>query len=126
MTTASILCTALLCISTFAADQKGHSSVFACNLKAISAAERPRYNDLMKRLQTAIRHRNELPDGFLFKLDGSTITLREVAEWMTMERLCCPFLTFQLSASGDRTDWLLKLTGADGVKPLLQTEFPAH
>lgn len=43
---------------------------------------------------------------------------------MAMERLCCPFLTLQLSAAGSEADWLLKLTGPDGVKPLLQAEFP--
>jgi hypothetical protein len=98
--------------------------VFACNLKAISATERPRYNDLMKRLRSATRDRSELPDGYTFKLDSKAITLPEVAEWISMERLCCPFLTLQISASGDQTDWLLKLTGPKGVKPLLQAEFP--
>jgi hypothetical protein len=62
--------------------------------------------------------RSELPDGYAFKLDSKTISLPEVAEWISMERLCCPFLTLQLSASGDQVDWLLKLTGPKGAKPL--------
>jgi hypothetical protein len=41
-----------------------------------------------------------------------------------MERLCCPFLTLQIAASGDRADWLLTLTGPEGVKPLIRAEFP--
>ena len=126
MTIASVLCAALLCVGICAGDQKGNSSVFACNLKAIGAAVRPRYNDLTSRLRTAIRDRTELPDGFKFRLNGSTISLPEIAEWMTMERLCCPFLTLQLAVSGNQTDWWLKLTGSEGVKPLLQAEFPAH
>jgi hypothetical protein len=40
-----------------------------------------------------------------------------------MERLCCPFLTFQLEASGSQIDWTLKLTGPRGVKQLLRFEF---
>jgi hypothetical protein len=119
-----MLCASLLCIGVCAA-QDSTTPVFACNLKAISAAERPRYNDLMKRLRIAARDRSELPDGYAFKLDSKTISLPEVAEWISMERLCCPFLTLQLSASGDQTDWLLKLTGPKGVKPLLQAEFPS-
>ncbi len=126
MRIASVLCAALFCASVSAGDPKGDPSVFACNLKAIRAAERPRYNDLMSRLRTAIRGRRELRDGFEFRLNGSTISLSDLAEWMTMERLCCPFLTFQLSVSGNQADWWLKLTGAEGVKPLLQAEFPAH
>lgn len=117
-----MLCASLLCIGVCAAQDS--IPVFACNLKAISASERPRYNDLTKRLRNAARNRSELPDGYAFKLDNKTISLPEVAEWISMERLCCPFLTLQLSASGDQADWLLKLTGPPGVKPLLQAEFP--
>jgi hypothetical protein len=68
----------------------------ACNLKAISTSERPRYNDLVKWLRVAVQDRNERPDRYDYKLDTKKITLPEVAEWIKMERLCCPFLTFQL------------------------------
>ena len=118
------ICTSLLCIGVCAAQGSTPAPVFACNLKAISATERPRYNDLMKRLRSATRDRSELPDGYTFKLDSKAVSLPEVAEWISMERLCCPFLTLQISASGDQADWLLKLTGPKGVKPLLQEEFP--
>lgn len=118
-----MVCASLLCIAVCAA-QDDTTPVFACNLKAISAAERPRYNDLMKRLRSAVRDRSELPDGYAFKLDSKTISLPEVAEWISMERLCCPFLTLQVSASGDLADWSLKLTGPKGVKSLLEAEFP--
>lgn len=121
--TIAMLCASLLCIGVCAA-QDSATAVFACNLKAISAAERPRYTDLMKRLRSAARDRSELPDGYAFKLDSKKVSLPEVAEWISMERLCCPFLTLQLSASGDQPDWLLKLTGPKGVKPLLEAEFP--
>lgn len=107
-----------------AADEKHHPSVFACNLKAISAAERPRYNDLVKRIRTAIRSRREIANGYVFKVDSKALTLPEAAEWVSMERLCCPFLTLQLTASGNQADWLLTLTGPEGVKPLITTEFP--
>jgi hypothetical protein len=97
--------------------------VIACNIKAISAAERPRYNDLMKRLRLAIRGRSEGRGGYTLKLNGKAISFPEVADWISMERLCCPFLTFQLSASGNQSDWALKLTGPRGVKALLEAEF---
>jgi hypothetical protein len=99
--------------------------VIACNLKAITAAKRPRYDDLMKRLRAAVRERDNRHDGYSYELDSTGITLPEVAEWMSMERLCCPFLKLQLSAAGNREGWVLTLTGPEGVKPLLETEFPA-
>src|SRR5882724_11682593 len=118
MTIATLICAGLSCIGACLA-QTAAPPAIACNPNAISAAERPRYNDLMKRLHASARSRNELPDGYVYKLDGKAITLRDVAEWMGLERLCCPFLTLQLSASGNHNDWSLTLTGPPGVKALL-------
>lgn len=126
MTIATALCASLLCVGVCSAAQDRAAPVIACNLKAISSADRPRYNDLMKRLRSAVRDRSELSDGFAFTLNGSTIQLPEVAEWMNLERRCCPFLVVQLSVSGEKANGLLTLTGPEGVKALLQMEFPAH
>jgi hypothetical protein len=109
-----------------AAAQKNASTALVCNLKAISAVERPRYNQLVKRVREAIRDRTEISNGYAFKLDSKTITFPAAAEWIDMERLCCPFLTLQLSAAGNQTHWILTLTGPEGVKPLVDVEFPMH
>jgi hypothetical protein len=97
----------------------------ACDLKAIEVGQRPHYANLMKRLRAAVQERSNRDDGYAYKLDSTGITLPEVAEWMNMERLCCPFLTLQLSAAGNEESWFLTLTGPEGVKPLLEAEFPA-
>jgi hypothetical protein len=121
MTLAVILGLSLFCVGVCAAADG--SAPLACNIKAISAAERPRYNDLIKRLRIAFQDRSELADGYAYKLDTKKMTLPEVAEWITMERLCCPFLRFQLDvkANGDSQ---LALRGPDGTKPVLREEFP--
>lgn len=124
MTAATTLWAFLFCLCACGAkDQSAGAPVFACNLKAISAAERPRYNDLAKRIRAAIRDRSEIANGYAFKLDSKTVTLPEAAEWVGMERLCCPFLILQLSASGSQTNWVLTLTGPEGVKPLIAAAF---
>ncbi len=124
MTIATALCASLLCVGVCAAAEGRAAPVIACNLKAIDAADRPRYNDLLMRLRVAVRNRSELSDGFAFTLDGKAMDLPQVAEWISVERRCCPFLSFQLCASGDKADWVLKLTGPEGVKALLELEFP--
>jgi len=68
--------------------------------------------------------REEISDGYLFRLDGQTVSLPETAEWIAAERRCCPFLRFQLSASGEQANWILAVTGPAGVKPILDAEFP--
>ena len=97
--------------------------VLACNMKAISSRERVRYNTLMKGIKNAVRHQRELADGYAWDLDGKKATMPDVAEWMSMERRCCPFLTLQLEALGDGADFTVKLLGAEGVKAFLQSEF---
>ena len=126
MTIPTTVFASLLGIGLCAVPLASGSPILACNLKAIGSAERPRYTELMKRLRAAVHDRSELRDGYSFKLDSKSIALSEVAEWVAMERLCCPFLTFQLEASGSQIGWMLKLTGPEGVKPLLQSEFPAQ
>jgi hypothetical protein len=126
MTIATMLCLSLLCAGVCASGQDAGRPVIACNVKAISAAERPHYMELMKTLRRAVRDRRELPTGYTYVIDSKTIGLKEVTEWITMERLCCPFLDFQLSISSKGTEYSLALTGPEGVKPLLQAEFPAR
>ena len=123
MTLATVLCFSLLCVSVCSAAEG--DAPLACNIKAISAAERPRYNDLVKRLRIAITDRSELSDGYAYKLDTKKITLPEVAEWITMERLCCPFLAFQLDVKGNGASQLT-MRGPVGAKTVLREEFPEN
>lgn len=103
--------------------QNSKEVVIACNQNAITKAERPRYTNLTRKLRAGVRNRSEMADGYSYKLDGSSIPLSEVGEWISMERLCCPFLTLRLSVTGGDKDWLLTLTGPEGVKSLLMLEF---
>ena len=98
-------------------------TVLACNLNAISQGDRHRYTDLFRRLQAAIADRHELPDGYLFRLNGQSLSLADVAQWISLERLCCPFFTFQLEATGAQPDYWLSLQGPDGAKTIIDKEF---
>ena len=100
--------------------------IIACNLNVLGIAARARYHGLVKRLRDAVRERSELPTGYAFRLEAAAITLPEVAEWMEMERLCCPFLSLQLSTVGNQADWKLNLTGPEDVKPILEGVFSSR
>ena len=97
--------------------------IIACNIHAISTAQLPRYNDLVSRLRSAMRDRTELADGYSYSLNPGKITLPEVSEWITMERLCCPFLIFELAGAGEASR--LTMRGPDGAKAVLREEFAA-
>jgi hypothetical protein len=94
----------------------------ACDREAIPATERPRYNELLRRMLSAVLERIDLANGYAFRVDGRKLRLAEAAEWVEMERKCCPFLTIELQTTGPDPDWWIRLTGPGGVKALLASE----
>ncbi len=96
---------------------------FACNMKAMNAEQRQRYDVLVKQLQSTIQEIKELPDGYAFRLPPETSTVKDAAEWITYERLCCPFFDFGLEVERNGGAMWLQLTGREGVKPFIRSEF---
>jgi len=121
MNIAASLLGLLACMCALGAD--ANEPVLACNTKAISAAERPRYSELVQKIRLSLRGRRELPDGYVFQLAEKSISLAEVAEWIRMERLCCPFLVFRLEIAGPPADMELTLRGPSGTKTILEGAF---
>ena len=114
----------LALISATPVQQKEDSmSGFYCNVKAFSKEERIQYNELIAKLKTARTGTQELPDGYLFRLDPKRVSLAEVAEWVADERKCCPFFTFEISVEGETGALTLSLKGREGVKPFIRMEF---
>ena len=72
----------------------------ACLRDAISESERPRYKQLAASLRAAVRGHSELADGHSFRIDERRMTLPEAAEWIALERKCCPFLTLRIDVTG--------------------------
>jgi hypothetical protein len=106
-----------------AADSK--SPLIACNMAAISSAQRSRYDVLMKRLRASIQGRREIADGYTFKMDPKGITMAELGEWITLERLCCSFLTFNVEVKNAGATQL-SMRGPEGTKAVLAEDFPAN
>jgi hypothetical protein len=96
---------------------------FYCNLKALSAKERARHQQLAHQLKQATIETEELPGGFGFRLDRTQISLPELAEWISAERQCCPFFDFDIELQRNNGPLWLKLSGKDGVKAFMRKEF---
>jgi hypothetical protein len=93
----------------------------ACNLNAINHAERQRLHVLLDKLSSGATHRKEIPDGYTWSVDGKKMSFAEVAEWVSLESRCCPFLNFgmELSANGEMG---VRLTGGPDVKEFIAAE----
>lgn len=96
---------------------------FACNMKAMNAEQRQRYNLLTKQLRITKQEIRELPDGYVFRLVSEASTVKDAAEWVTYERLCCPFFDFGIEVERYGGAMWLWLTGREGVKSFIRSEF---
>jgi len=92
--------------------------VFACRLDVFDGNERRRYRELRTTMKAAVEETRELPDGYAVRLTSDAGLFRQVAEWITLERRCCPFLALALDWSASDAIWL-RVTGGPGVRELL-------
>lgn len=93
----------------------------ACDMTALSAAERARYDSLRPRVLGAVDQVQETPTGFRLRIGSSTSTAA-IAEWMDMEHRCCPFLDIDLALRADGTNWI-QIGGSATIKAFLDEEF---
>jgi len=92
----------------------------ACRMDAMDAAQRARHTEILTRLRSRVLEVRELADGFAFRLPAAEWSA--AAEFVSLERLCCPFLGFILEQERDAGPIHLRLTGRDGVKEFLRKE----
>jgi hypothetical protein len=97
-------------------------SPFACDMSAFSPAERQQHMASIAEVFGAVEEIRELPDGYAFRLPAETAWVMKVADFITKERLCCPFFGFALQLEPERGALWLRLTGREGVKPFIKTE----
>ncbi len=92
-----------------------------CIPDAIPAEKRATYDDIRALMQTESQSTIELEDGFALHFPNTAVWITRLAEFISLERLCCPFLTFALVVNTDQV--VLHLTGtADGIKEFIRLE----
>jgi hypothetical protein len=91
-------------------------------MSAIEADKRVPHVANAKELFAHVAEVRELNDGFAFRLNDSPDLLAKLAEFIALERLCCPFFGFTIEVEPEGGAVWLKLTGREGVKPFIQAE----
>lgn len=92
-------------------------------MEALDRVERTRRAGLSAELASRLAGIQELPDGFAFSFPREQPLFLTLAEWVTLERRCCPFLDFELVLESRAAPVSLRLTGRPGVKEFLRREF---
>jgi hypothetical protein len=100
----------------------------ACDLDALAPVERERRRTLIHALAQAIVGSVELEHGFELGVDSARLDLPALAEWLALERRCCPFLHFRIELAAGDGPVTVALSGGDGVKDFLRSEmaFPSR
>ncbi|MBX3287915.1 MAG: hypothetical protein KF855_01095 [Acidobacteria bacterium] len=88
-----------------------------------NAEFREREAVLLDRFKEAVIETRETSSGFLYELPFSDSSLSLLTEFMLLEKECCAFLHFSITANagGDRVSF--ELTGPDGAKGLIKELF---
>ncbi len=95
----------------------------ACDLTAIPAEQREHHNATAEQIFASVLETREVPDGYAFHLPEEPGMLLKAAEFINLERLCCPFFNFALEVEPQGGPLWLKLTGGEGVKLFIQSTF---
>ena len=91
-------------------------------MTAIPAGQRPVHLARSRDLFTRIDETRELPNGYEFRFADEPNVLTRLVDFILLEKLCCPFLRFEIAVEAENGPVWLRLTGRDGVKEFIQEE----
>ena len=93
----------------------------ACSLTELQFQERRA--GVLKKAKDAVLEKKELADGYSYRFSLDRISITELAQLITVERECCPFLQFDLHLEPGAGPVWMELTGPDGTKDFLNSIF---
>ncbi|HYT18691.1 MAG TPA: hypothetical protein VEW05_00490 [Candidatus Polarisedimenticolia bacterium] len=96
---------------------------FYCNIKALNPAEREHHKQLTDKPIAARRQIVETEKGYEFQYSPSNVSIAELADWVAAEGKCCPFFDFHIDLEREGKVLCLRLTGEEGIKPFIRSEF---
>jgi len=94
----------------------------ASNLNAFSEDEKKRYDELLGRLKGNMMLIEESDSGYQIHLNYNKNAWLEIAEWITLENMCCPFFQFAQQLITQDKIIILHITGPEGAKEILKQE----
>ena len=94
----------------------------SCTWSALSAVRQERQRALYRQLRADVEEVVELEDGYAFRHSPDRAVLLAVAEFVSNERLCCPFFEFAITVERAGGAVWLRITGAGEAKQVLRAE----
>jgi hypothetical protein len=98
------------------------SKPIACDLTVFAQSERVEHMALARSLWGQAKEIIDLKDGFTFVFQESPLLEKQIANWVSNERKCCPFFSFEVASERALSTLRLRITGPDGAKEILAVE----
>lgn len=99
-----------------------NQSPLACDMTGIPVESRQTHLTASRELFAQIRETRELSDGYQFRFADETDLVKRLAGFVSLEKLCCPFLHFAIEVEAENGSVWLRLTGREGVKEFIREE----
>ena len=91
-------------------------------MSVLTPAQRGMHMATSRELFSTVQAIQELPDGYEFHLTDDPQAIVKAAEFVSLEKLCCPFLNFAIEVKPEGGPVWLRLTGREGVKAFIREE----
>jgi hypothetical protein len=93
----------------------------ACSLTGPELQERRHL--VLRKVSAAVLEVKDLGDGYAYRFPTDEIWISELANLITFERQCCPFLRFNIRIEPGAGPIWLELSGPEGTKDFLTSLF---
>lgn len=100
--------------------QEAQPLILACSLTGAELAAR---GQVVSPLMTSYQQMQELEDGYAFQYPGSSEWIQTLVTFVSEERECCPFFTFELQFEPNKGPIWLRLRGSAEIKALLRDQW---
>jgi hypothetical protein len=94
----------------------------ACNLSRLNESQRRREQELLRKFRAQWVREAETDDGVWLSLPAAPAELADLGELLGLERLCCPFLKFQLEVTREE-HCRLYISGPPGARDFVLMGF---
>ena|SRR6266540_2028681 len=95
----------------------------ACNMGVFTPSQRDSHIQSTAQLMQAIQGIQDIENGYQFLFPNEAVFISKIAEFISNERLCCPFLKFTLNVNSNTEPISLALVGPLGTQEFLRAEF---
>lgn len=99
-----------------------NETIFACNISALTPDQLEHHKISSSKLFAAVLEVQETSMGYKFRFTEDSTVLPELADFITYDRLCCPFFVFGIEVEPHGGSIWLHISGVEGVKLFIVSE----